>query len=186
MIVGNNCYISKNAVIGNNVVVGNNVIIRDNVVIEDNVYIGNNNVIGDIPLFTGLKDPTQGRLYIKNGANIGDFNIIERGCFRDAIIENNSSVSFFCYIGHDVCIGKECVVFPHCMFCGRVTLEDGVEIGAHVKIFNDVVIGRLSRVFHGANVFKSCAEKSFIIGEHGDTLKGWAKKEAFLNKNIRK
>ena len=187
MIVGRNCYISPDAVIGENVVIGDNNIINDDVVIGDNVLIGHNNVLGQPPILSGEENNLRHhKLVIKNDVSIGHFNTIEIGVIKDAVIRENASIGFYCYISHDVDVGKNCILFPHCMLCGRVTLEENVEVDSFVKIFNDVEIGKYSRLFHGANVFKSCASHAFIVGEHGDSLKNWVRKEAFLKKQIKR
>ena len=186
MIVGHHCKISSKAEIGENVVIGDNNVIHDDVFIDENVVIGSNNIIGQPPILSGRDEKEFRRLIIKKDVCFEHFNVIERGTVKDAVVDEGSSIGFFCYISHDAVIGKRCILFPHCMLCGNVTLKDYVSVDSHVKIFNKVVVGEYSRLFHGANVFKSCVAGSFIVGEYGDTLKKWTRKEAFLNKQIRR
>ena len=183
--IGNNCKIDPTVTIGDNCCIGDNTIIRQNVVIGNNVTIGENCVIGETPTVWNAKDADSEifnkKLIIKDDVTIRCSTIIERGGITDATILNEGSmIGSFCYIGHDANIGKTCIVFPYVFLCGSVTLEDQVLVLSHSTIFNNVVLGVGTVVFHGTNVFKSTEPDEKIFGQYGDTLKEYCKKRTFL------
>lgn len=183
--IGNNCKIDPTATFGDNVCIGDNTIIRENVVVGNNVTICENCVIGETPTVWDVKDAESDifkkKLIIKDNVTIRCNTIIERGGLTDAtIIDEGSMVGSFCYIGHDANIGKCCTIFPYVFFCGSVTLKDEVMVYSHSTIFNNVVLGDKTIVFHGTNVFNSTDKYGKVFGQYGDTLKEYCKKRNFL------
>ena len=183
--IGNNCKIDPTATFGDNVCIGDNTIIRENVVVGNNVTICENCVIGETPTVWDVKnaesDIFKKKLIIKDNVTIRCNTIIERGGLTDAtIIDEGSMVGSFCYIGHDAIIGKCCTIFPYVFFCGSVTLKDEVMVYSHSTIFNNVVLGDKTIVFHGTNVFNSTDKYGNVFGQYGDTLKEYCKKRNFL------
>ena len=183
--IGNNCKIAPTATFGDNVCIGDNTIIRENVVVGNNVTICENCVIGETPTVWDVKDAESDifkkKLIIKDIVTIRCNTIIERGGLTDTtIIVEGSMVGSFCYIGHDANIGKCCTIFPYVFFCGSVTLKDEVMVYSHSTIFNNVVLGDKTIVFHGTNVFNSTDKYGKVFGQYGDTLKEYCKKRNFL------
>ena len=183
--IGNNCKIDPTAIIGDNCCIGDNTIIRENVVIGNNVTICENCIIGDTPTIWGIESGDDERfnkkLIIEDGVTIKSFTIVERGGFTEASwIGKNTNIGSFCYIAHDVHIGEDCLIFPYVFFCGCVTLHNKVVVLSHATLFNYVVLGYATTIFHGTNVFKSTEPESTIIGQHGDTLKEYCRRRNFL------
>ena len=186
--IGNNCKIDPTVTIGDNCCIGDNTIIRENVVIGNNVTICENCVIGDTPTIWGIESGDDERfnkkLIIEDGVTIKSHTIVERGGLTDASrIGKNTDIGSFCYIGHDAQIGEQCLVFPFVFFCGSVTLHNKVVVLSHATLFNDVVLGDATTIFHGTNVYRSTEPEEKIIGENGDTLKEYCRKRYFLKRS---
>ena len=184
-LIGENCKIDPSVVMGENCVIGDNTIIRENVILGDNVTICENCIIGDTPTVWGTQSADDEvfnkKLIIEDGVTIKSFTIIERGGLTDASrIGKNTDIGSFCYIAHDAQIGEDCLIFPYVFFCGSVTLHNKVVVLSHATLFNDVVLGDATTIFHGTNVFKSTEPEARIIGQYGDTLKEYCKKKNFL------
>ena len=61
-----------------------------------------------------------------------------------------------------------------------MTLHNKVLVLSHATLFNDVVLGDATTIFHGTNVYRSTEPEEKVIGENGDTLKEYCKKRNFL------
>jgi sugar O-acyltransferase (sialic acid O-acetyltransferase NeuD family) len=73
-------------------------------------------------------------------------------------------INFGSTIGHDVQIGRGCVVNPGANISGGVVLEDSVLIGTGAHILQYLRVGARAKVGAGAVVVADVAPKSTVIG----------------------
>ena len=92
------------------------------------------------------KIPQTGRVIIQNDVEIGAGTAIDRGGIRDTMIGEASKIDNLCQIGHNVVIGRHCVVVAQSGLSGSVTLEDFAVLGGAVGLAPHVTIGRGGRV----------------------------------------
>nr|XP_048328488.1 probable UDP-3-O-acylglucosamine N-acyltransferase 2, mitochondrial isoform X2 [Ziziphus jujuba var. spinosa]XP_048328492.1 probable UDP-3-O-acylglucosamine N-acyltransferase 2, mitochondrial isoform X2 [Ziziphus jujuba var. spinosa] len=83
---------------------------------------------------------------IGNHVEIGANTRIDRGSWRDTVIGNHSKTDNLVQIGHNVVIGKSC------MLCGQVGIAGSVTIGDYVTMGERVVVRD-----HGSIVVKLIA-----------------------------
>jgi UDP-3-O-[3-hydroxymyristoyl] glucosamine N-acyltransferase len=93
-----------------------------------------------------LKVPQIGRVIIQDGVEIGANTTIDRGGSRDTVIGEGSKIDNLVQIGHNVEIGRHCVVVAQTGISGSVTLGDFVVLGARVGVNNHVVIGEGAQI----------------------------------------
>ena len=159
------------AVIGPNVLIGAGTIIGAGAVIAANVRIGRdcnvgarsaiqcaligNNVLihpgcsigqdGYGFVFFGpqghLKVPQTGRVLIQNDVEIGAGTTIDRGSLRDTVIGEGTKIDNQVQIGHNVTIGRHCLLAAQIGLAGSLTIGDNVALGAKVGINNHLHIG---------------------------------------------
>ena len=159
------------AVIGPNVEIGAGTIIGAGAVIAANVRIGRdcnvgartaiqfaligNNVLihpgcsigqdGYGFVFFGpdghLKVPQTGRVLIQNDVEIGAGTTIDRGSLRDTVIGEGTKIDNQVQIGHNVTIGRHCLLAAQIGLAGSLTIGDNVALGAKVGINNHLHIG---------------------------------------------
>ncbi|KAJ6402054.1 hypothetical protein OIU84_014181 [Salix udensis] len=98
---------------------------------------------------------------IGNHVEIGANTCIDRGSWRDTVIGDHSKLDNLVQIGHNVVIGKGCMLCGQVGIAGSVTMGDYVTLGGRVAIRDHVSIA--SKVRLAAN---SCATKD--ITEPGD------------------
>lgn len=155
--VSKNVSIGKNTCISPNVFIGEDVIIGENCVIEENVSIKGGSVLGNsihlsagavigadsfagyydngIHLFQGV-----GRVIIECGVSIGYHTVIQRGVFSNTEIGENSKIGNLVDIGHDVRIGKHCMIVSQSGIAGHAVLGDFVTVYGQSGIANYVII----------------------------------------------
>jgi UDP-3-O-[3-hydroxymyristoyl] glucosamine N-acyltransferase len=93
-----------------------------------------------------LKVPQIGRVIIQDDVEIGANTCIDRGAVRDTVIGEGTKIDNLVQIGHNVVIGRHCVIVAFTGISGSSTLEDGVVLGARVGLNNHVTIGEGAQI----------------------------------------
>ncbi|KAK6917358.1 Hexapeptide repeat [Dillenia turbinata] len=172
-VLGANVYIGSGAVIGPEVRIGPstkigynavlcNCTIGDLCVVHGGVCIGQDGF--------GFFVDDQGNMVKKsqmltarigNHVEIGANTCIDRGSWRETVIGDHTKIDNLVQIGHNVVIGKCCMLCGQVGIAGSVTMGDYVVLGGRAAIRDHVSI--VSRVRLAAN---SCVTKD--IKEPGD------------------
>jgi UDP-3-O-[3-hydroxymyristoyl] glucosamine N-acyltransferase len=154
--IGAGTLIAANAVIGPDVMIGRDcsigagcsimhALIGDRVVIHPGCRIGQDG-FGYLADASQQKVPQTGRVIIQHDVEIGAGTAIDRGGIRDTVIGEASKIDNLCQIGHNVVIGRHCVVVAQSGLSGSVTLEDFAMLGGSVGLAPHVTIGTGGRV----------------------------------------
>lgn len=88
-----------------------------------------------------LKVPQTGRVLIQNNVEVGAGTTIDRGSLRDTVIGEGSKIDNQVQIGHNVTIGRNCLLAAQIGLAGSLTIGDNVALGAKVGINNHLKIG---------------------------------------------
>jgi UDP-3-O-[3-hydroxymyristoyl] glucosamine N-acyltransferase len=117
-------------------------LIGDNVLIHPGCSIGQD---GYGFVFFGpdghVKVPQTGRVLIQNDVEIGAGTTIDRGSLRDTVIGEGTKIDNQVQIGHNVTIGRHCLLAAQIGLAGSLTIGDNVALGAKVGINNHLRIG---------------------------------------------
>lgn len=166
--VAEGCQIGDGTRIGNNVLVKKHTVIHQNCVIYDNVEIGDSCVIhaGAVIGADGfgyvrdgasgyVKFPQIGTVVIEDNVEIGANTCIDRGALGETRIGEGTKIDNLVQVGHNVNIGKRCVIAAQTGISGSVTIEDDCVIGGqvgfgdHVRVQSGAVIGSQAGVLPG-------------------------------------
>lgn len=132
--IGRDCYIGPSANLTHSLV-GNGVIIHAGVSIGQDGF-------GFAMSGKGhLKVPQIGRVIIQDQVEIGANTTIDRGALRDTIIGEGSKIDNLVQIGHNVVIGRHCVIVSQTGISGSTELGDFVVLGGQVGVVGHVKIG---------------------------------------------
>jgi len=155
-IIGQDTIIMPNVFIGNHVIIGNNSVIHPNVTILDNTIIGDNVVIqsgtvigSDAFYYNGKKErevrykrmKSCGNVIIEDNVEIGANCTIDRGVTHSTIIGKGTIIDNLVHLGHEVVIGKNCLLAAQVGIAGATTLEDGVILWGQVGVSKTLTIG---------------------------------------------
>jgi len=88
-----------------------------------------------------LKVPQTGRVLIQNNVEVGAGTTIDRGSLRDTVIGEGTKIDNQVQIGHNVTIGRHCLLAAQIGLAGSLTIGDNVALGAKVGINNHLHIG---------------------------------------------
>ncbi len=151
--IGSGTVIGAGAVIGAEVRIGRDcnvgarstiqfALIGNNVLIHPGCSIGQD---GYGFIFFGpeghLKVPQTGRVLIQNNVELGAGTTIDRGSLRDTVIGEGTKIDNQVQIGHNVTIGRDCLLAAQIGLAGSLTIGDNVALGAKVGINNHLKIG---------------------------------------------
>ncbi len=93
-----------------------------------------------------LKIPQVGNVIIEDDVEIGSNTTIDRARFSQTRIGLGTKIDNLVQIGHNVEIGKHCIIVAQSGIAGSTILEDYVVIGGQVGIADHVRIGQGTKV----------------------------------------
>lgn len=164
--------IHPTAVIGPNVMIGPYVEIGPDTVIQANVTIGEYTIIGkEVLIQSGShigadafyfkktdagfqKWRSCGRVVIEDQVDIGVGCTICRGVSADTIVGQGTKLDGQVHLGHDVRLGKHCLIAAQVGIAGNTTLGDGVVLYGQVGIAQNLHIGDKAVVLAKSGVSK--------------------------------
>ncbi len=172
--IGEGTYIGEGAIIHDGVRIGRNVTIKKFTVIHPNCVIYDNVEIGyDCVLHSGavigadgfgyVKDdngeyipfPQIGTVVIEDNVEVGANTCIDRGALGETRIGEGTKIDNLVQVGHNVRVGKRCVIAAQTGISGSVVIEDDCVIGGqvgfgdHVRVQSGAVIGSQAGVLPG-------------------------------------
>ncbi len=120
-----------------------------------------------------LKVPQAGRVLIQNNVEIGAGTSIDRGSLRDTIVGEGTKIDNQVQIGHNVTIGRHCLIAAKCGLAGSLTLGDNVVLGAMVGLNNHITIGDGAQVTAMSGVKDSIPARGRWGGFFAKPTKQW-------------
>src|SRR5262249_34163367 len=93
-----------------------------------------------------VKIPQIGRVIVQDSVEIGAGTTIDRGAVGDTVIGEGTKIDNLVQVGHNVSIGRHCIVVAQTGISGSSTLEDFVVLGARVGLNNNVTIGEGAQI----------------------------------------
>ena len=196
---GKNVLVGKNVKIGKNTSIGHNTIIESNVVIGSNCSIGNNIIIKNsligknVTILDGsvigkkgfgffpdnkinFRYPHVGMVIIKDNAEIGSNNTIDRGSISNTVIGNNTFLDNQVHVAHNVNIGNNCIITAQVGFAGSSFIGNKVSIGGQAGISGHLKIGNNVQIGGGSGVIKDIPDNSRVMGYPAQDIRNFLKK----------
>lgn len=181
--VGPHSVISKNVVINSHVHIGKNVTIDESswlmphVNVLDYCSIGKRVRLHSMVVigadgfgFSTLKDGTHqrqpqiGRVIIEDDVDIGANTTIDRARFDCTRIGAGTKIDNLVQIGHNVVIGKHCLIVAQVGISGSTIIEDHVVIGGQTGVAGHIRIGKKSTIGGMSGVNRDLEPGSFVRG----------------------
>ena len=100
-----------------------------------------------------LKIPHVGRCILEDDVEIGANTTIDRGSIDDTVVGAGTKVDNLVQIGHNVRIGRACLIMAQVGIAGSVHVEDGAMLLGQVGISGHHTIGKGARLAAQAGVF---------------------------------
>ncbi len=152
--VGDECEIGAGTVIEPQAVLLNKVKAGKNCIIHSGAVIGSDGFGFERTEAGIVKIPQTGGVILGDGVEIGACTAIDRGTLRDTEIGAGTKIDNHVQIGHNVKIGKDCIICSMSGIAGSTEIGDNVTISVqagitdHVTIGDNVIIAGRSGVTH--------------------------------------
>lgn len=107
---------------------------------------------------------SSGGVTIGDNVDISAGTVIQCGRTRHTHIDDYTFINQLCGIGHDVQIGKRCIIGMGVMISGYAEIGDNVQIDPDSYITNRVKVGDNSRIRIGSLVIRDIPKDSDVVG----------------------
>ena len=173
--IGRDCYIGPNANL-------THALLGDRVVIHAGVSIGQDGFGFAMSPQGHLKVPQIGRVIIQDDVEIGANTTVDRGALRDTIIGEGTKIDNLVQIGHNVVIGRHCVIVAQTGISGSSVLEDFVALGGQSGVVGHVRVGMGAQIAATSNVNSDVPPGARWGGTPAKPVKQWFREITVLKK----
>jgi UDP-3-O-[3-hydroxymyristoyl] glucosamine N-acyltransferase len=161
--IGSGTRIAAGAVVGQNVRIGRDcdigagasvlhALIGNRVIVHPGVRIGQDGFGFAMGAEAHAKVPQVGRVIVQDDVEIGANSCVDRGANRDTVIGEGTKIDNHVQIGHNVIVGRHCVIVGQTGISGSVELGDFVALGGQVGILGHVKIGAGAQIAASSRV----------------------------------
>ena len=191
--IGEGSVIGPNAVIGPDVRIGRHcsigpqstvlfALIGDRVIIHPGVRIGQDGFGFAMSPRGHMKVPQIGRVIIQNDVEIGANTTIDRGANRDTVIGEGTKIDNLVQIGHNVTIGRHCVIVSQVGISGSTDIGDFVAMGGQVGVAGHLKIGMGAQIGAQAGVMTDVPAGVTYGGSPAKPMREFMREVATLTK----
>lgn len=195
--IGTGSWIESGAVIGENVKIGahcriganavvSHALIGDHVRIYPGAMIGQDGFGFAIDPHGFVKVPQLGRVIIEDHVEIGANTTIDRGAGPDTVIGAGTWIDNLVQIGHNVKIGRGCVIVSQVGISGSTVIEDYAMLGGQAGVAGHLHIGQGARIAAQSGVMRSIPAGEEQMGSPAMPSKQFMRQVAALKRLISK
>jgi UDP-3-O-[3-hydroxymyristoyl] glucosamine N-acyltransferase len=214
--LGQNVVLGHFAIIGNEVVIGNNVTIFQGVSIEAGSVIGDDCIIyPNVTIYDGTrigrrciihsgvvigsdgygfalhegkhyKIPQIGIVRIEDDVEIGAGSTIDRAALGETVIGEGTKIDNLVQIGHNVKVGKHCLLVSQVGIAGSTELGDYVAVAGQSGFSGHLKIGNRVQVAAKSAVLADVPDDTKVMGSPAVPFTEFARRHAALKKLARR
>jgi UDP-3-O-[3-hydroxymyristoyl] glucosamine N-acyltransferase len=198
VVIGNNVTIFQGVSIEAGSVIGDDCLIYPNVVIYDGTQIGRRCIIhsGVVIGSDGYgfathggkhhKIPQIGIVRIEDDVEIGAGSTIDRAALGETVIGEGTKIDNLVQIGHNVKIGKHCLLVSQVGIAGSTELGDYVAVAGQSGFSGHLKIGNRVQVAAKSAVLDDVPDDTKVMGSPAVPFTEFARRHAALKKLARR
>ena len=195
--IGPRCQIGACVVIGAGVVIGpdchigmqaslSHALLGARVYVYPGVRIGQEG-FGFAPTKNGFVTvPQLGRVILGDDVEVGANTTIDRGSARDTTIGAGTRIDNLVQIGHNVTVGRCCVIVAQVGIAGSVSIGDFVQIGGQAAITGHAVVGSRAQIGAQAGVISDVPSEAIMLGSPAQRKPEFFRQVVMLKKLARR
>jgi UDP-3-O-[3-hydroxymyristoyl] glucosamine N-acyltransferase len=195
--IGAGCQIGAGAVIGPGVVMGpgcrvgalasiSHALLGARVYIYPGARVGQEGFGFAITKSGFLTVPQLGRVILQDDVEIGANATVDRGASHDTVIGAGTRIDNLVQLGHNVQLGRNCLMAAQSGMSGSSVLGDFVQIGAQAGLTGHLTVGDKARIGAQAGVMSDVAAETAIVGSPAMPIKEFFRNVAVLRRLARK
>ncbi len=174
--VGARTHVQAQAYLGRDVVVGedcwflpgvkiyNECVVRDRVRLHAGVVIGSDGFGYEFNAGRHEKVPQVGNVVVESDVEIGANTTIDRARFSRTVIGEGTKIDNLVQIGHNVLVGKHCLLCSQVGISGSTTLGDYVVLGGQVGVAGHLHIAKGTKAGGQTGIGADTQPGSYING----------------------
>lgn len=177
--IGRDCYIGPATTV-------THALVGDRVILHAGVRIGQDGFGFAMGPEGHLKVPQIGRVIIQDDVEIGANTSVDRGALKDTIIGEGSKIDNLVQIGHNVVIGRHCVIVGQVGISGSTELGDFVVMGGQSGCVGHIKVGNGVQIAGASHVKDNLEAGAIVAGTPARPFKVWAREVAAISRLAKK
>lgn len=195
-MIGPRCRIAPQAVIGAGVILGadcrigahaslSHAVLGRRVYVYPGARIGQEGFGFAVTASGLLTVPQLGRVVIEDDVEIGANSTVDRGSMHDTRIGAGSRLDNLVQIGHNVRLGRCCVIVAQAGISGSTVLEDFVMVAGQAGLNGHIRIGAKARIGARAGVLSDVPAGADVLGNPAIDARAHLREIATVRKLVR-
>jgi len=191
--IGQGCRIGPFAVVGSGVVIGrdcrigthasiSHALLGDRVYIYPGARIGQEGFGFAVTKAGFLTVPQLGRVILHDDVEIGANTTVDRGSAGDTIIGAGSRLDNLVQIGHNVVLGRCCIIVAQVGISGSTVLGDFVQVGGQAAMAGHLHVGSGAQIGAQAGVISDVKPGAQMLGSPAQPSRDFFRQVALLKK----
>ena len=131
-----------------------------------------------------IKIPHAGNVELQDGVEIGANSCVDRGKFGPTVVGMGTKIDNLVQIGHNVTIGRMCLIAGSVGIAGSVKMGDGAMIGGHAGVVDNLEIGAGARVAAMAGVMRDVPAGQTVMGYPAVEMRQFLREVALMRRLV--
>ena len=188
VVLMSGCYVGHGASIGDDSYLYPRVVIREDCALGARCVLHPGVVVGSDGFGFALdkgryhKVPQVGNVVIGDDVEIGANTTIDRATTHSTRIGEGTKIDNLVQIGHNVVVGRHCIIVAQVGISGSTELEDHVTLGGQAGLVGHIKIGKGAMVGAQSGVTKSVPEATVVTGYPATQHSAWKRLQAFIHR----
>jgi UDP-3-O-[3-hydroxymyristoyl] glucosamine N-acyltransferase len=156
--IGDDCWLMPG------VIVAAECTLRNRVRLQPGVIIGSDGFGYEFVAGRHEKIPQVGAVVIEDDVEIGANSTVDRARFNRTVVGEGTKIDNLVQVGHNVVIGRHCILCAQVGISGSTTIEDYVVLGGQVGVAGHITIGKGAKAGGQAGIIGSVDPGVFLNG----------------------
>ncbi len=139
-------------------------VIGDRVRLHSGVVVGSDGFGYEFSGGRHVKVPQVGQVVIEDDVEIGANTTLDRARFSRTLVGQGTKIDNLVQIGHNVVIGRHCILCAQVGISGSTTLEDYVVLGGQAGLAGHIRLGKGAKVDGQSGVVRDLEPGVFVKG----------------------
>lgn len=156
--VGEHCWVQPGCIIGSGCEV------RNRVRLQPGVVIGSDGFGYEFVNGRHEKVPQIGVVIVEDDVEIGANSTLDRARFSRTVVGEGTKIDNLVQVGHNVIIGRHCILCAQVGISGSTTLEDYVVLGGQAGVGGHITLGKGTKIGGQTGIAFDTAPGSYLNG----------------------